>query len=99
VLSPKLLNLSHYSYSYVSPLAQDTRENQIQGPLSLIYKTLKTGQPSYLRSLLSFPSHRRTRSSTFIEPCADRAVDNLLAPPPTFGRSIDQHIFSHHNLV
>jgi len=26
--------------------------------LSLTYKSLKTGQPSYLRSLLLFPSHR-----------------------------------------
>jgi len=34
--------------------------------LSLAYKSLKTGQPSYLRSLLSFPSHRCTRSSSLI---------------------------------
>jgi len=34
--------------------------------LSLTYKSLKTGQPSYLRSLLSFPSHRCTRSSFLI---------------------------------
>jgi len=34
--------------------------------LSLTYKSLKTGQPSYLRSLLSFPSHRCTRSSSLI---------------------------------
>jgi len=34
--------------------------------LSLTYKALKTGQPSYLRSLLSFPSHRCTRSSSLI---------------------------------
>jgi len=31
--------------------------------LSLTYKSLKTGQPSYLHSLLSSPSHRCTRSS------------------------------------
>jgi len=34
--------------------------------LFLTYKSLKTGQPSYLRSLLSFPSHRCTRSSSLI---------------------------------
>jgi len=34
--------------------------------LSLIYKSLKTGQPSYFRSLLLFPSHRCTRSSSLI---------------------------------
>jgi len=33
---------------------------------SLIYKSLKTGQPSYLCSLLSFSSHRCTRSSSLI---------------------------------
>jgi len=33
---------------------------------SLTYKSLKTGQPSYLRSLLSFPSYRCTRSSSLI---------------------------------
>jgi len=32
--------------------------------LSLIYTSLNTGQPSYLRSLLSFPSHRFTLSSS-----------------------------------
>jgi len=30
---------------------------------SLAYKSLKTAQPSYLRSVLSFPSHHSTRSS------------------------------------
>jgi len=30
------------------------------------FGSLKTGQPSYLRSLLSFPSHRCTRSSSLI---------------------------------
>jgi len=39
---------------------------RIQGYLSLTYKSLKTGQPSYVRSLLSFPSHRCTRSSSLI---------------------------------
>jgi len=34
--------------------------------LSLTYKFLKTGQHSYIRSLLSFPSYRRTRSSSLI---------------------------------
>jgi len=34
--------------------------------LSLTYKSLNTCQPSYLRSLLSFPSHRCTRSSFLI---------------------------------
>jgi len=34
--------------------------------LSLTYKSLETGQPSYFRSLLSFPSHRCTRSSSHI---------------------------------
>jgi len=33
---------------------------------SLIHKSLKIGQPSYLRSLLSFPSHRSTQSSSLI---------------------------------
>jgi len=33
---------------------------------SLTYKSLKTGQPSYLRSLLSFPSHCCTRSTSLI---------------------------------
>jgi len=32
--------------------------------LSLTYKSLKTSQPSYFRSLLSFPSHRGTRYSS-----------------------------------
>jgi len=34
--------------------------------LSLTYKSLKTGQPSYLRSVLSFPLHRCIRSSSLI---------------------------------
>jgi len=34
--------------------------------LCLTHKSLKTGQPSFLRSLLSFPSHRCTRSSSLI---------------------------------
>jgi len=34
--------------------------------LSLAYKSLKTGQPSYLRCLLSFPSHRCTQSSSLV---------------------------------
>jgi len=33
---------------------------------SLTYKSFETGQPSYLRSLLSFISHRCTRSSSLI---------------------------------
>jgi len=33
---------------------------------SLTYKSLKTGQPSYIRSLLSLPSHRCTRFSSLI---------------------------------
>jgi len=33
---------------------------------TLTYKSLKTGQPSYLRSRLSFPSHRCTQSSSHI---------------------------------
>jgi len=37
VLSPKLLNfITLYSYSYISPLAQNKWENQIQGSLSHI---------------------------------------------------------------
>jgi len=32
--------------------------------INLTYKSLKTGQPSYLRFILSFPSHRCTRSSS-----------------------------------
>jgi len=36
----------------------------MQGSLSLTYKSLKTGQTSLLRSLLSFPSHRSTQSNT-----------------------------------
>jgi hypothetical protein len=34
--------------------------------LSLAYKSLNTGHPSYLRSLLSFTPHRSTRSSSLI---------------------------------
>jgi len=34
--------------------------------LCLTYKSLKAGQPPYLRSLLSFPSHRCTQSSSLI---------------------------------
>jgi len=34
--------------------------------LFLTYKSLNTSQPSYLRSLLSFPSYRSTRSSFLI---------------------------------
>jgi len=34
--------------------------------LFLIYKSLKTGQPSYLCFLLSFPFYRSTRSSSLI---------------------------------
>jgi len=37
-------------------MAQDKRENQIKGSLPHTYKFLKTGKPSYLRSLLSFHS-------------------------------------------
>jgi len=36
------------------------------GSLSVTYKSLKTGQPSYLRSLRSFSSHHCTQSSSLI---------------------------------
>jgi len=42
------------------------RESNTKLSLSLTYKSLKTGQPSYLHSLLSLPSHRCTRSSSLI---------------------------------
>jgi len=42
------------------------RESNTRFSFSLTYKSIKTGQPSYLRSLLSFPSHRCTRSSSHI---------------------------------
>jgi len=40
--------------------------NQIQGSLSHTYKSLKTSQPSYLRSLPSSASHSYTWSSSLI---------------------------------
>jgi len=44
----------------------DVNERKKYKVLSLTYKSLKTGQPSYLRSFLSFPSHRFNRSSSLI---------------------------------
>jgi len=54
--------------------------------LSLTYKSLKTGQPSYLRSLLSFPSHRCNRSSSLI---------TLSRPSLTSRLKIANRSFSH----
>jgi len=65
VLSPTGLNVSHYSYSRITPLAQYKWENKYK-VISLVNKWLKTGQSSYLRSLLSLPSHRFTRSSSLV---------------------------------
>jgi len=54
--------------------------------LSLTYKSFKTGQPSYLRSLLSFPSHRCTRSSFLI---------TLSRPSLTFRLKTENRSFYH----
>jgi len=66
VLSLKLLNFHH-----ITPILKSLQWLKINERikckvLSLTYESLKTGQPSYLRSLLSFPSHRCTRSSSLI---------------------------------
>jgi len=45
-----------------------TNDNEIITYNVLTYKSLKTDQPSHLRCLLSFPSHRSTRSSSCITP-------------------------------
>jgi len=54
--------------------------------ISLTYKYLITGQPSYLRSLLSFPSHRRTRFSSLI---------TLSRPSLTFCHKIANRSYYH----
>jgi len=54
--------------------------------LSFTYKSLKTGQPSYLHSLLSFPSHRCTRSSSRI---------TLSRPSLTFRLKIANRSYYH----
>ena len=55
--------------------------------LSLTYKSLKTGQPSYLRSLLSFPSHRSTRSSSLITLSRPSLTSRLKIANRSFGHS------------
>jgi len=65
VLSPKLLNfITLLLFLKISTGSRLMRESNTK--LSLTYKSLKTGKPSYLRSFLSFPSHRSTQSSSFI---------------------------------
>jgi len=54
--------------------------------LSLTYKSLKTGQHSYFRSLFSFPSHRCTRFSSLI---------TLSRPSPTSRLKIVIRSFYH----
>jgi hypothetical protein len=54
--------------------------------LSLTYKSLKTGHPSYLRSLLSLTPHRSTRSSSSI---------TLNRPSVTSGLKITKRSFFH----
>jgi hypothetical protein len=58
--------------------------------LSLTYKSLKSGQPSYLRSLLSFPSHCSTRSFSLI---------TLTQPSLTSRLKIANRSFYHSTLV
>jgi len=50
----------------IDSIASEINERIKYKVLSLTYKSLKTGQHSYLRSLLSFPSYRCTRSSSLI---------------------------------
>jgi len=53
----------------------------------LTYKSLKTSQPSYLRSLLSFPSHRCTRSSSLITLSRPSLTSRLKISNRSFYRS------------
>jgi hypothetical protein len=55
--------------------------------LTLTHKSLKTGHPAYLRSLLSFTPHRSTRSSSLI---------TLNRPSVTSGLKISNRSFYHH---
>jgi hypothetical protein len=55
--------------------------------ISLTHKALKTGHPSYLRSLLSFTPHRSTRSA---------AVVTLNRPSVTSSLKISSRSFYHH---
>jgi hypothetical protein len=54
--------------------------------ISLTHKTLKTGQPTYLRSLLSFTPYRSTRSASFV---------TLNRPSVTSGLKISNRSFYH----
>jgi hypothetical protein len=55
--------------------------------LSLTYTSLKIGQPFYLRSLLSFPSHRSTRSSSLITLSRPSLTSRLKIGNRSFGHS------------
>jgi len=44
---------------------------------SLAYKFLKTGQPSYLHTFLSFPSHHSTRSSSHVTICCHYLISHF----------------------
>jgi len=63
LLSPKLLNFItvHKSLHWLK-----INERIKYKVMSLTYKSLKTDQPSYIRSQMSFPSHRCTRYSSII---------------------------------
>jgi len=66
--------------------------------LSLILKSLKTGQPSYICSLLSLPSHHSTRYSSLITlsrpsltSCLKNANRSFYHPAPVLRNSLPSH--------
>jgi len=66
VLSPKTPKFHHITLILKSLHWLKINERIKYIVLSLTYKSLKTGQPFYLLSLLSFPLHRFTRSTSLI---------------------------------
>jgi len=83
-----------------SPLAQDSLNERIKYKvLSLTYESLKTGQPSYLRSLLSFSSRRCTRSSSLntlsrhsLTSCLKIANRSFCHSAPVLWNNLPSHI-------
>jgi len=62
------------------------RESNIR--FSLTYKSLKTGQPSYLRSVLSLPSRRCTQSSSLITLSRPSLTSRLKIANNSYYRSV-----------
>jgi len=78
--------LPHHSSYKVSPLAQNSTAGIEYKVISIIYKTLQSGQP-YLSSLLSVQSNRTTRASEII----------TLQRPSTRSRlKVTVRSFTHH---